>query len=360
VKTFRTAIIGAGSIAGNHLEAMRQAGARVEAAAAVDVEAARVQDFAARYSIPAWYTDAAQMLAATQPDLVHICTPPRTHLGLVVDCLEAGAWVLCEKPLCASLAEFDRIQEAEQRTGRYVSTVFQWRFGSGAQHVKRLITAGELGRALVGTCQTLWYRGADYYAVPWRGKWATETGGTTIMHGIHLTDLFLWLMDSEWQEVQAIIGALDRSIEVDNVSMALARFASGALGSLISSAVSPRQESALRLDFQRATVEVRALYYASNAHWHFSIPESSPDGAALEGWRAIPGDATGDHAAQLVAVLDSLERNERPPVSGADARRIIEFVASLYKSALTGQPVRRGSITPDDPFYHAMNGQPSG
>ena len=39
-------------------------------------------------------------------------------------------------------------------------------------------------------------------------------------------------------------------------------------------------------------------------------------------------------------------------------RRTLEFITSLYKSALTGQPVRRGSITSDDPFYHAMNGQP--
>ena len=48
---------------------------------------------------------------------------------------------------------------------------------------------------------------------------------------------------------------------------------------------------------------------------------------------------------------------ERPFLSGHEARRIIEFSTSLYKSAFTNQPVQRGSITAGDPFYYAMNGK---
>jgi hypothetical protein len=44
-------------------------------------------------------------------------------------------------------------------------------------------------------------------------------------------------------------------------------------------------------------------------------------------------------------------------VSGNEARRIIEFSASLYKSAITGHPVARGSIKAGDPFYYNMNGK---
>jgi hypothetical protein len=51
-----------------------------------------------------------------------------------------------------------------------------------------------------------------------------------------------------------------------------------------------------------------------------------------------------------------MDCKERPFVSGAESRRIVEFLASMYKSAFTGEAVQRGSITPDDPFYHAMNG----
>ncbi len=354
MKPYRVAIIGTGAIAGTHMEALRTAGGRVEVVAAVDIDEARVKAFCAEHHIPRWYTSPTEMLSAMRPDLVHILTPTGTHFDLTISSLEAGAWVYCEKPLCASLAQFDQIEEAEARTGRYVSTVLQWRFGSAAKHVKRLIDAGEVGRPLVGVCQTLWYRSPPYYRVPWRGKWATETGGATVTLGIHLTDLFLWLV-GDWQDVRALTGTLDRPIEVENVSMALVRFENGAMGSITTSAVSPRQESYLRLDCQRATVEVTALYRYSNANWRFSIPEDSPDSEALAGWQTIEQDTVGSHEAQLTELLDSMDRNERPSVSGAEARRIIEFIASLYKSAFTGQVVQRGSITRDDPFYHSFN-----
>jgi hypothetical protein len=44
----------------------------------------------------------------------------------------------------------------------------------------------------------------------------------------------------------------------------------------------------------------------------------------------------------------------RPLVSGNEVRRTIELLTSLYKSAYTGEPVRRGSIDPGDAFYRGM------
>ncbi len=271
--------------------------------------------------------------------------------------MEAGAWVYCEKPLCASLAEFDTISQAEARTGRYVSTVFQWRFGSAAKHVKRLIETQALGKPLVAVCHTLWYRTQTYYNVGWRGKWQTEIGGPTMTLGIHLMDLMLWLLD-DWREVHAMADTLDHTIEVEDISIAMVRFGSGTLATIVNSALSPRQESYLRLDFQQATVECRALYRYDNENWSFSLPPNAADSAALDQWNALTlaDDLPGEHHVQLGELLDSMERNERPPVSGAEARRILEFAASLYKSANTGKPVRRGEITPDDPYYAAMNG----
>lgn len=355
MKTYRVALIGTGAIAHSHMEALRAAGERVEVAAAVDVNADGLKAFCAKYNIPQAYQDADEMLAAVRPDLVHICTPPATHFGLIMKSLQAGAWVLCEKPLCASLEQFDQITEAEKQTGRYLSTVFQWRFGAGAEHLKRLMKDNELGRPLVGVCQTLWYRDLAYYQVPWRGKWATEIGGPTVGHGIHLTDLFLWLM-GEWQEVQAVRATLDRPIEVEDVSMALVRFENQALGNITNSVLSPRQESYLRMDFQRATVELKSLYGYSNSNWSYSIPDGSPDAERLQRWQTIEGDHGGNHTSQLLALLDSMDRSERPLVSGHEARRILEFIAALYKSSSTGQWVRQGSIVNGDPFYHSMNG----
>lgn len=355
MKPYRIAIVGTGSSVNNHLSAIAALGERVELVAAVDISEARVKAIAQQYDIPHAYTSVSEMLAAQQPDLVSIITPPAFHKELAIECLEAGAWVYCEKPLCASLAEFDEIAAAEARTGRYVSTVFQWRFGSAGKHLKRLIEQQALGKPMVAVCNTLWHRTQDYYNVGWRGKWKTEIGGPTMSLGIHLMDLLLWLLD-DWQEVRAMTATLDHNIEVEDVSMALVRFGSGAMGTIINSALSPRQESYLRLDFQKATAEVSTLYRYSNEHWKFSLPPNVDDPATAAQWDALTDDFPGGHHIQMGEILDSIERNERPPVSGDEARRILEFAASLYKSANTGQPVTRGSITPSDPYYYAMNG----
>jgi predicted dehydrogenase len=175
-------------------------------------------------------------------------------------------------------------------------------------------------------------------------------------HGIHAMDFFLWLM-GEWEEVTAMMATLDRDIEVEDLSMALVRFKSGALGSIINSVLSPRQESYVRFDFQEATVELSHLYSYANENWRYSLPEGVSDQEKLEAWATIPTDVRSSHTAQLAAVLEDMAHKRRPSTSGAGVRGTIEFLVSLYKSAITGQPVKRGSITPDDPFYHSMNGQ---
>ena len=154
MKQYRVALIGTGKSINNHLEALQHVSERASLVAAVDVDEDRVKAVCAQHHIPAWYTSTTAMLSAIQPDLVCIVTPPAIHTALAVECLEAGAWVYCEKPLCASLAEFDRIGAAEAKTGRYVSTVAQWRAGSAARHIKRLIQAGDMGKLLVGASAT--------------------------------------------------------------------------------------------------------------------------------------------------------------------------------------------------------------
>jgi predicted dehydrogenase len=358
MKRYRVAIIGTGGIATYHIRALRQMPERVEVVAAVDVLRDRVEAYSKEHAIPHFYTDAAEMLEKERPDLVHIATPPGTHYELVILSLEAGASVLCEKPLCLSLAELDHIMEVEKRSGKYCSSVFQWRFGTGGQQFKRLIQAEAFGRPLVGICQTTWFRDQAYYQVPWRGKWASEGGGPTMGHGIHAMDLFLWLL-GDWDEVSAMTGQLDREIEVEDVSLAIVRFKNRALGSIINSILSPREETYLRFDFQKASVELTALYSYTRENWRFSQPPSKPDAAVLahwQQWQELP-DQSSSHGAQIAMLLDSLDHGERPLCSASDVRPTLELITSIYKSAATGHIIQQGSIIEGDPFYAHVGGQ---
>jgi predicted dehydrogenase len=366
----RAAIVGTGGIAEiGHLPALRSQAHRVDLVAAVDVDPERLEAFARRHEIPSAYPTLDAMLAEQHPDLVLICTPPAAHADAAVRVLEAGSWALIEKPPTLSLAEFDRIERAERDGGPYASVVFQHRFGSGALRLARQAAAGELGRPLVAQCDTSWFRGHGYYEVPWRGKWATEGGGPTMGHGIHQMDLMLAVL-GEWAEVRAMAGRLDRRVETEDVSLALVRFASGALATVVNSVLSPREESRLRFDFADATVELRHLYGYSDADWHYTpAPGVAEDVERIARWTKDPdgdgnstqgGDAVSSHIAQLPLVLDAIERGQRPPTSGPAGRATLELVTALYRSAFTGEPVLRGQIGPDDPFYHRLHGDVPG
>jgi predicted dehydrogenase len=355
----RVAIVGTGGIAGIcHMPALRAEHARAEVVAAMDVDAAQVERFCGDHDIPSAYTDLDRMLDEVRPDLVHVCSPPAVHAAQVAACLRAGAWVLCEKPPCLSLAEYDTITAAEGPDGPYAAVVYQHRFGSGARRLRGLIDTGALGRPLVAQCVTTWYRGHDYFTVPWRGKWETEGGGPTLGHGVHQMDLMLALL-GDWSEVRAMAGRLDRAVETEDVSVAAVRFASGAMATVVNSVLSPREESYLRFDFTEATVELRHLYGYNDGDWAYTPAPHVPAETAAA-WTSPGVEIPSSHLAQLGRLLDCYERGERPSTSGPGGRQALEFVTGLYKSALTGRPVTRDELTPADPFYHRLYGDVPG
>ncbi|WP_369193996.1 Gfo/Idh/MocA family protein [Streptomyces djakartensis] len=353
----RVAVVGTGAIAGgSHLPALRAHSDRVELVAAVDVDRDRLEAFRglAGDRVPG-YASLGAMLDAERPDLVLIGTPPALHRDQSVAALKAGAWVLCEKPQALSLAEHDEIAAAEDASGAYAAVVFQHRHGSGTAHARRLISGGELGAPLVAHCQTTWHRDAAYYAVPWRGKWATEGGGPTMGHGIHQYDLMLHLL-GEWAEIRAMAARVVHDTESEDVSTALVRFTGGALATVVNSVLSPEEVSRIRIDCADATVELTHLYGHTNDSWTYT-PAPHVPAARAAAWHTPAEDVPSSHTAQLGALLDAYDTGTRPPGSGRDARATLEFAAALYKAAFTGRPVHAGDIVPGDPFYASMHGE---
>jgi predicted dehydrogenase len=353
VSYYRAAIVGTGAIADAHARAVRAAGTRVRLVAAVDVDVQRAKAFAEAWDIPDSYAEVGELLADGDVDLVQVCTPPRWHVPVAVECLDAGVPVLVEKPPALSLAEVDELVAAQRRTGVPVACVFQHRFGSGAGRLRRLAAAGVLGRPLLATCHTLWYRDDAYFGVPWRGSWSQEGGGPTMGHGIHQFDLLLSVL-GRWERVSAVAARLARPTETEDVSLALVELAGGAVASVVNSLVSPRETSALRFDYEHATVEVEHLYGYRDADWTVTPAPGRVDVAAA--WADGGPDVPSGHEAQLLAVLDALDRGEAPPVTLEDARDTMEFVAALYASAFGGVPVRRGEIEAGSPFAARMDG----
>jgi predicted dehydrogenase len=98
-----------------------------------------------RFRAGSCFTDPASMLEEERPDVVHVLTPPQTHAALVTMCLDAGAHVICEKPMTASAAETERLLREARRRGRALVESRNLLFNDLAIAMDRLAADGKLG-----------------------------------------------------------------------------------------------------------------------------------------------------------------------------------------------------------------------
>jgi predicted dehydrogenase len=125
----RVAVIGGGLIAqAAHLPNLRRLSGLFETVALVEPQAGVASEVASRFGVPYVYSDVSELLSAGGVDAALVCTPAATHADVTIACLDAGLHVLCEKPLCVTLADADRIVEARSHSGRVVQVGYMKRF----------------------------------------------------------------------------------------------------------------------------------------------------------------------------------------------------------------------------------------
>jgi len=143
----KAAVIGAGYIAREHLDALRGL-PDVLTAGLCDLSATMAEATAEEFGVSAWFTDHHRMLEELRPDVVHITTPPRSHVPLAIDALEAGAHVLVEKPLALDRDDFDKLQSLAQASGLLLIEDYNYLFNPPVQRILELIETGRLGEVV--------------------------------------------------------------------------------------------------------------------------------------------------------------------------------------------------------------------
>ena len=135
---FRVAMIGCGGIAhGKHLSALKKL-SNVELIAFCDIVRERAERSASEYGVSGArvYENYRELLEKERPDVVHVCTPNRSHSYITVDALEAGCHVMCEKPMAINAEEAKKMLDAAKRTGKKLTIGYQNRQTAAAQFLK--------------------------------------------------------------------------------------------------------------------------------------------------------------------------------------------------------------------------------
>jgi predicted dehydrogenase len=146
--SLKVAIVGCGKIADGHIEEIQKMPGTAEVVAVADLELLMAEQVAVRYGVPAFYDDLDRLLEREKPDVVHITTPPGSHLPLAQKAIDAGAHVYVEKPLTLSYADSRRLIEYAERAGKRLTIGYSYLFDPPALAMRDLMARGVLGDAV--------------------------------------------------------------------------------------------------------------------------------------------------------------------------------------------------------------------
>ncbi len=271
-------------------------------------------------------------------DLIDVCLPPHLHASVTLDALSKSKHVICEKPLTTSLKDIAAIKSAAKRYNRRVFPVFQYRWGPGLAKLRHVIRSGFAGQPIIAAAETHWNRGADYYAVPWRGTWDGEQGGAVLGHAIHSHDLLSQVMGPV-ASVSAFTTTRVNNIETEDCAAINLEFANGALGTSSITLGSATDETRLRYVFEHLTATSDTNPYCPGlGDWTFTARNPSRQKELEMILAQAPSERPGFEGF-LAAVTDDLTSNNALAVTLEDGAASVELVTAIYHAARTGRRV---------------------
>ncbi len=303
---------------------------------------AKLKKFANDFGVKQRYTDYRALVDSPHVDVVLVLLPTGLHREVALYASNAGKQLIIEKPLDVNLERADDILLACQRNGTKLGVIFQMRYGAVARHLKQVVSSGALGRIYLADAFDKSSRTAAYYnSAAWRGTLALEGGGCLMTQSIHIVDLLQHVVGP----VKSVVGKVAtkvHAIEVEDTATALLQFENGAMGVLVStSSVRPALKSNLQLHGENGTIVANAQY-DQILFWDVKgyacpmpIPANIQLGDIDDPW-SYPQTR---HRIQLQDMVDAIQEDRQPILSGLEARRSLAINMAIYESSRTGKDV---------------------
>jgi predicted dehydrogenase len=337
--------IGAGYFSQFHYEAWSRI-AGVEITAVCDRDAARATAVRERFGLPRQYSDLQEALVQERPDFVDIITPPESHFAICRAAVDAGAAIICQKPLAPTLGEARALVEHGAAVGARLMVHENFRFQPWHRAIKRLLESGAIGSKL----HSLTFRSR-----PGDG-WGPEaylsrqpyfrTMPRLLVHetGVHFVDTFRYLA-GEVGRVYALLRTLNPVIAGEDCGLLIFEFATGAIGVWDANRYNESTSADPRYTFGEFLVEadggsIRLAPDGTLSVQKLGEPERRHDYDHER--RGFSGDCVFATQQHFVARL----RDGGPfETEGAAYLRTLAVVEALYESARRRMPV---TLAPGD------------
>ncbi len=370
-RTYGGGIIGGGVIFRHHARALSQVGERARLVGLADVDEYKLRQAGKDFFVPFTTTDYHELLARADVDLVCICTPPFLHEEMVTAALQAGKYVICEKPLAHNLAAADRIIETAKQFPGKLGVVYQQRYTPAARRTEWLRDQGTLGELQFGRFHRYGKLDPQQVSKGWWGKWDVAGGGAVITQCIHELDLLTHFLGRA-KTVSAVMDTRGNDIESEDTFVATITTESGAILTGCST-LAGNIRPGVRWD---------VVGHQASTHYPWAVDcwdrglrnQAARDAAAKfrDGRKPmLPGIAGKvvkrlktklgigvratplEHTPYLRAVLDAMDTGQPIPLAPEEARASLELCTAIYESALRGTPVQL-PLDSSCPYYNGV------
>lgn len=331
--TVRWGVVGAGYMAGRVAPGIAASG-RAELVAVASRDPERARDLGARFGARSSYGSYAELLADKAVEAVYVATPNAFHAEHTLAALEAGKHVLVEKPMALTVEAAEGMVETAARCDVRLGVGFHLRHHPVHLELARLLGSGVAGAPIYA--HAVW--GAWAVDFP-HGHWGMDPklagGGSMMGRGVHVVDLFCWLLGRPLQAAALADGPSER-YEIEWLTVASLRFEDDVLAQLASSRRLPNPDNSFVIYGSEARLEARSTLSME--------PEGElrvTRGGETEIRRIPLADL---YALEIEAFSRAVEEGTEFHASGEDGLTSVQVTTAIVESARSGraEPIAGG------------------
>ena len=302
---------------------------------------ARADAFAEKHGADAAYSDLDALLADSRVDAVFVASPNHLHAPQTIKAAAAGKHVLSEKPMANSVTDAAAMVSACRDHGVKLGLGFELRFHPAHLWARNVIDDGTIGRIRLAHGQ--WGRGnrGEPDHLPRTGLrewWETPEliGDASVLVGlgVHVFDLFRFLLREEVVEVVALTDGQTTHQPLEHIATIALRMSGGTIAQVMCGRMLPDTQNDLALygsDGRFATKETV---------WEARLGRAEVVSATVNGNEAYEYDYLANFVAELNDFRDALESDRDPSATGEDGLKATQITADAIESAKTGKVVK--------------------
>ena len=318
------AIIGCGLIGQKRAKAL--AGARLVACADLAVDRAEALAKGSAFATGDW----REAIQRDDVDIAIVAVTNDRLAEITIGALEAGKHVLVEKPAARSVAELDRVIEAQKKSGALVRVGFNHRYHPALILAKELKDSGALGEMMFVRGR-YGHGGRIGYDREWRASPELAGGGELIDQGVHLIDLARIFL-GDFDDVRGYARTFFWDMPVDDNAFMLLGTPSGQSAFLHVSCTEWKNLFSFEIYGRDAKLHVEGLggsYGLERLSYYRMLPEMGPPETTI--WEYPRGDRSWEHEMELL--LEDVALGREPDASLADARAALVIAEAIYRES---------------------------